>query len=56
MHAESLSRRSFKYYLIKRIEQDLDTFKDELDQTEFHLVISQLPCGLLKKYKGLGKI
>lgn len=56
-HAESLCRRALKYYLINLIDQstiDDDELLKEIESTEFHLIISQLPCGVINRYKGSG--
>lgn len=55
-HAESLCRRSLKYYLINRINQTTtdSNLLEEIESTEFYLVISQLPCGVVNRYKGSG--
>ena len=55
MHAESVNRRALKYYLAKRACQNLDALKADLVKTDFHLVISQLPCGIVNRYLGSGR-
>lgn len=49
-HAESLCRRAFKHYLANKIRQGSST--EDLESAEYHLIISQLPCGLINRYKG----
>lgn len=55
MHAESINRRAFKYYLAKRASQNLAALQEDLEKTDFHLVISQLPCGIVNRYRGSGR-
>ena len=51
-HAESLCRRMFRRWLLDRLAhgQDLD-----LAGRRFHMCISQLPCGVVNRYKGVGQ-
>jgi hypothetical protein len=46
-HAEVLCKRAFKRYLIHRIKSN-----NFLGDYQLHLFISQLPCGVVERYKG----
>ncbi|KAG9508740.1 Growth hormone-inducible transmembrane protein, partial [Fragariocoptes setiger] len=46
-HSESLLKRAFKRYLINNF-QNIDRYPIKL-----HLFISQVPCGVFKKYQGI---
>ena len=46
-HAESLLKRAFKRYLISKIK-----YKQQLNDFKVTLFISQLPCGVVQRWKG----
>lgn len=47
-HAESLLKRSFKRFLISRIKEK----KLQLNHFTVNLFISQVPCGVIQRWKG----
>ncbi|RWS30186.1 double-stranded RNA-specific editase 1-like protein [Leptotrombidium deliense] len=46
-HAECLCKRAFKRFLISHVQSG-----KSFDTAKFHLFISQLPCGVVDRYKG----